>query len=175
MRRSRWFVAGWVAAGAAIGAAALAASDDRAQATSIVAELERDAAHRAVTADAIARAKSALRRGDELRAAHDEPHARIADGAAREWAEIGRDAVRAAEAERAAAALRAAATDAGARAERERALLEEGIAQNGRLRAQLEASEREATKEPEKTSKQGALVDAGARPAPRRAADGGAP
>lgn len=161
-------------AGAAIGAAAWAASDDRAAATAIVAEMDRDTAHKSVTAEAVAHARAALRRGDELRAAHDDAHARLADALAREWAETARDAVRAVDAERAAAALRVAATDAGARAERERALLEEGIAQNGRLRAQLEAIEREATKEPEKTSKQGALIDAGARTAPRPANDGGA-
>ena len=44
------------------------------------------------------------------------------------------------------------------------ALLEEGIAQNGRLRAQLEAFEREH--EPEKTAKVGASLDAGAVPLP---------
>lgn len=151
--------------------AALAAGDDRTQAEAIVGELDRDPAHRALTAEPVARAKAALERARGLRARGDEPHAHVADGVAREWAELARDLVRTSDVERRAADERRAANDAGARAERERALLEEDIAQNGRLRTEVEASEREAkggAPEREKTSKLGATAGA-------IAGDGGAP
>jgi uncharacterized membrane protein YccC len=129
----------------AFGAAAWAAGQgDRAMAEGILAEVERDPAAKTTASDAIAKAKSALERGTRLRAAGDEAHARVADELAREWAETARDVAKASEIEKKAAEARAAATDAGAQVERERALLEEAIARAGRLRAQLEAAEREA-------------------------------
>ena len=151
---------------------ARAAGDDHAQAESLVAELDRDTAHRALIADPLGRARSALERGKQLRANGDEPHARIADGVAREWAELARDLVRTNDLEKRAYDARRAANDAGARAERERALLEEGIAQNGRLRAEVEQAEREAkgvVPEKEKTSKLAASGDGGSG-APKAAA-----
>ncbi len=143
---------------------ALAGPEDRTVAESILVKLDADAAHKSVTSDASARAHAALERATRMRASGDEPHARLADGLAREWAELGRDLVATADLEKKSADARRNATDAGAHAERERALLEEGIAQNGRLRAQLEAAEREH--EPEKTAKVGASLDAGAAPVP---------
>lgn len=143
---------------------ALAGPEDRSVAESILVKLDADAAHKSLTADPSARARAALERGTRTRASGDEPHARLADSLAREWAELGRDLVATADLEKKADDARRGATDAGAHAERERALLEEGIAQNGRLRAQLEAVEREH--EPEKTAKVGASLDAGAAPLP---------
>ena len=99
-----------------------------------------------------ARSRAALERAAKLRAAGDEPHARLADGLAKTWAEAARDVLRAVEVEEKSQATRRAATDAGLVAERERALLEEGIAQSGRLRAQLESTEREAKEQPARTS-----------------------
>ena len=61
--------------------------------------------------------------------------------------------VRAVEVEEKAQSTRRAATDAGVVAERERALLEEGIAQSGRVRAQLDAVERDAKEQPARTSR----------------------
>lgn len=157
-----------VLAGALLGSAglALAGPEDRSVAESILTKLDADAAHKSLTVDASTRARAALERGTRMRAAGDEPHARLADGLAREWAELARDLVATADLEKKAADTRRAATDAGAHAERERALLDEGIAQNGRLRAQLEAAEREH--EPEKTAKVGASLDAGAAPLPAK-------
>ena len=59
-------------------------------------------------------------------------------------------------------AARRGANDAGAVAERERALLEEGIAQTGRLRAQVEGAERESKEQPARTSAAANDPDAGA-------------
>jgi hypothetical protein len=125
--------------------------DDRAAAEATLNELARSP-KKDVAAEMIARAHAAQARAAALRASGDEPHARLADGLARTWAEAARDVIRAVEIEQKAATARLSATDAGAVADRERALLEEGIAQTGRLRAQLESAERSAKEEPARTS-----------------------
>jgi hypothetical protein len=123
---------------AGVAVATHALGDDRATTASILDELDRDAAHKALIATQVQRAKDAVERATRFRAAGDESHARIADGLAREEAEAALDLAKAIDAERAADAARLAATDAGVVGERERALLEEGIARNGRLRAEIE-------------------------------------
>jgi hypothetical protein len=117
-------------------------ADDHAVADALVKQLEADGTHRAVTADALARAKAALERATRLRGAGDEGHAKAADGLAREWAETGRDLARAADAEATAAELRHKAVEAQAQLERTRTMVEEGITRVGRLKAELEEAER---------------------------------
>jgi len=90
--------------------------------------------------------------------------ARISMGL-REAAEAARDAVKAAAVEETASKSRNDATDAGLVADRERALLEEAVAQSGRLRAQLESGPKDK-ETPARTSAQ-ANSDAGAKPAPK--------
>jgi hypothetical protein len=131
------FFASAATAGAIALFAVAAAADDHAAAQGMVHELEQDAVHRAFIADALAHARAALERATRLRAVDDAPHAAEADALAREWAEIARDRVGAAEAEDKAADLRRRATDAQAQLERTRALVEEGIARIGRLQAEL--------------------------------------
>jgi hypothetical protein len=118
-------------------------ADDRTVAEALVSQLERDPGHQALIADPLARARAALERGTRLRAAADEPHARVAEGLAREWAETARDLVAAADEEAHAAEVRTRARDAQAQLERTRALVEEGIARVGRLRAAIADAERE--------------------------------
>jgi hypothetical protein len=138
----------FIAAAIAATAPGLAlASDDGDVAAALVDTIEKDAAHRAVVADAITHAKDALERAMRLRAVGDEPHARAADGLAREWAETARDLVRAVDAETAAAEVRRKAVEAQARLERLRALVEDGIIRVGKLRAELDAAGRTQTKE----------------------------
>lgn len=139
----------------AIGAVAFAQGDDRSAAESILKELEASP-NKDVAGEMIGRAKTALDRGARMRSAGDETHARVADSVARTWAEAARDIMRAVDVEERAATARRSATDAGTQADRERALLEEAIAQSGRVRAQLDALEREGKVEPAKTSLQGA-------------------
>jgi hypothetical protein len=129
---------------AVVAAAGGAAADggDRAAAQALVTQIEGDAAHKGVTADAIARAKDALERGARLRSTGDEAHARAADGLALEWAETARDIARAVDAEAAATERRRKAVEAQAQLERTRALVEEGIARVGRLKAELKEAER---------------------------------
>jgi len=149
--------------GVAAVAHAASGQSDRARAESLIAELEGNAANKALTADVVRRARQYLDQGQKMRAEGDDTHAKLADSVAREWAEVGRDLVRTVELEKRAIEARRTADDAGAEVERERALLDEGIAQNGRLRAQVEAAEREKKQEPEKTSSS-ATRDAGAAP-----------
>jgi hypothetical protein len=112
-------------------------NDDRGVAEALVKQLEQDTARQAVLSEALKNANDALERARRMHAAGDEDHARAAEGLAREWAETGRDLARAAQAEANAADLRQKALDAQAKLERERALIEEGIARVGRLNAEL--------------------------------------
>ena len=122
-------------------------SDDHAVASALVLKLEQDASQASVIATSIAAAKQALERATTLRGAGDERHAKTADGLAREWAETARELARAADAEAKASELRRKAVDAQAKLERSRALVEEAIARAGRLRAELEAASRGASKD----------------------------
>jgi hypothetical protein len=116
--------------------------DDHATAQALVAQLEHDAGHAAVTAEALANARAALERATRIRMTGDETHAKAADGLALEWAQVARDLAKAADAEAAAAELRRKAVDAQEQLERTRALVEEGIARVGRLQAELAEAER---------------------------------
>ncbi len=130
---------------------ASAKDDDRSAAEVALREVEADAQKKALAEEPLRRAREALERARSLRDSRDEPRARLVEGLARSWAEAARDLGRAVDVERRAEAQRRSAMDAGAQAERERALLEEGLGQSGRLKAQLEALEKES-KEPERTS-----------------------
>ena len=140
------------AAALVMGGSALASSDDRASAEAALKDVEA-LPNKDIAAEFVAKSHAALARAAKLRAAGDEPHARLADGLALVWATAARDTLWAAAAEQQTASTRQAANDAGAQAERERALLEESIAQSGRLRAELEKVERESKEEPARTSK----------------------
>jgi len=140
-----------VAAGSCALAAAISSvaqgSDDHAVASALVLKLEQDSGQASVIATSIAGAKQALERATKLRSSGDERHAKTADGLAREWAETARDLARAADAEAKASELRRKAVDAQAKLERSRALVEEAIARAGRLRSELEAASRGASKD----------------------------
>jgi hypothetical protein len=151
-----------------LGTIAAAGVDTQRSTETILAELERDPAHKDKAQDLIKRARAAAERANRLRAAGDETHARLADAVAHEWAEAAEDLARAADVEAMAVTARLAAADASALAERERALLEEGIAHNGRLRSQLDEVLREKSEKPSRTANVGA--DAGA-PAPKPSAE----
>jgi hypothetical protein len=165
-----------VAAGLLAGGPATAqTAGDHAAAEGLVQQLEQDAAHAAVTADAVASAKGALERATRLRAAGDEAHAKAADGLALEWAQTGRDLAKAADAEGTATELRRKAVDAQAQLERTRAQVEEGIAHVGRLRTQLQEAEKAG-----KVDRSAVELHEGDPPPPRKkgggkrgAADGG--
>jgi hypothetical protein len=155
----------WLALGALLVIPSLlVAAPERAGTESILQRLEAQTATKAVTADAVARARNALDRAARLRSQGDETHARMLEGVARQWADGAGDLVDATLAERQADDAQREALDAGARIERERASLEEGIARSGQLRVQLEQLEHEGKLRPERTAAVGSTaVDAGAR------------
>ena len=167
-RRPRLVGLGLAVGAVALAWAALASGDDADAVVRGLKEVEASP-HKAAATELVARARDATSRAEKLRRAGDESHAKLADGLARRWADAAVDVVRAVEAEERAKAKRLAAADAGASADRERALLEEGVAQKGRLRAQIEA-----TTHGERAARTSAAAsDAGAA-APAASGDGGA-
>jgi hypothetical protein len=164
-----------VAFAGAVFAAGIARGDDRATATAILNDLAGDTVHKDATAAIVQRGRDALERATRMRASGDEAHARLADGLALEEAQTGQDLVRALDAERTADEARRAATDAGTVGDRERALLEEGIARTGRLRKELDELGKGADATgPKDKARRGADAGSGAPPARAPAkADGG--
>jgi hypothetical protein len=146
------------------GLALQARGDERAATEALLQEAEREPGRKIATAEVVAHAREALERATRFRSAGDETHAKLADGLARELAETARDLAKTVDAEKQAEAARRNAIDAGAHSERERALLEEGISRNGRLRAELDEAERTRKEAPMKTNAAGAAAgaDAGA-------------
>ena len=157
------------------GLALQARGDERAATEALLQEAEREPGRKIATAEVVAHAREALERATRFRSAGDETHAKLADGLARELAETARDLAKTVDAEKQAEGARRDAIDAGAHSERERALLEEGISRNGRLRAELEEAERTRKEAPMKTNAAGAAAgaDAGA-PSKTGSSKGGA-
>jgi colicin import membrane protein len=118
-------------------------ADLHAMAEAIVRDVGRDAAHRSAAATCLANATASLERATRMRAARDEPHAQAADGVALEWAMAARDLARTLDVEAKAVQVRRAAIETQAQVERAHALVDEGIARVGRLRAEIERMERE--------------------------------
>jgi hypothetical protein len=141
MHRFRSFRA-WLALGACasvvVSALALAGTDDRASALATLAGVETSP-HREAAQDFVTRARASLDRASRLRTAGDEPRAKLSERAALRWAEAARDIAQAVSTEEHTADLARRAADAGQIADRERALLEEAAAQQGRLRALLDS------------------------------------
>lgn len=129
-----------------------AASDDRETTAALLKEIDASP-KKALVAELVTRSRSASDRAAKLREKGDEPHARLADGLAKTWAEAARDTLRAVAAEERGLGAQRDAVDAGAQADRERALLEEAMAQVGRLKAQLEPLEKPSKEAPARTSK----------------------
>jgi hypothetical protein len=136
MKRGRLVLIALALAGLSVWAAS-SFGDDRALAEQGIADVEKDPHQKELCADPIAKAKSAQERAKRMRAAGDETHARLVDGLALEWARVAVELARADALETRAHDARALASDAGAHVERERATLEQQLAENGRLQAEL--------------------------------------
>ena len=111
--------------------------DERSQAEATITELESNARTKTLCADPIAKARVALERAHRMRVAGDDRHARLVEGLARQWTMVAEELAHADEIESRAAAARALAADAGAHVERARATLEQQLAENGRMQAEL--------------------------------------
>lgn len=120
--------------------------DDRASAESALAAFDTEAGALPLVRDPVKRSRDLLERARRMRQAGDDTHARLAEAAAFEWARVAQDLVRTADAEANAQGARSKAMDASSAAERERALLEQQLAQNGRLQAELRQLEADAGK-----------------------------
>lgn len=115
--------------------------DDRTAAETALGAIDASPRAKAATQEQVRKANDALERARRMRAAGDDVHGRLAEAVALEWTRAAGETVRAAEAEERAARATLDAMDAGAIAERERALLEQQLAENGRMRAELRAVE----------------------------------
>ena len=136
--RRRALALGAVVAVATTGAlASLGAGSDRAAAEAAIGGLTAVPAHAKLAQEPLERAQHALRRAGDARVAGDHGHGSLLEGVAREWAETGRDLVRAAEAERQALAVYSKATALETKVVRGRALLEETMARRERAREKL--------------------------------------
>lgn len=122
-----------------VGGAVAASENPRADADHTLQAVSAVPSHRTLAAEPIANAEAALKRADDARAAGDHDHAALLEALGLEWAETGRDLVRAAEAEAAAAELDRQTAAVEDRVARARALLEQTVARRGRARAQLAA------------------------------------
>ena len=120
---------------------ARAQADDRSTAEQALVTLESDAHTKQLCAEPIKNGRFALERAHRMRVAGDDKHARLAEGLALAWARVGEELVRADAIETRAAEAAAVAADAGTHVDRERALLEQQLAENGRLQAELAKAE----------------------------------
>ncbi len=152
----------------AAGVALAASPVDRASTEAALSELERDPATKESVADAAKQARLALDRATRMKAAGDDVHARLAEALAHDWAVVAQEQARATAAEQKAAIAHAAAGDAGAQTHRARAMLEQRLAENGRLTAEVAAAEARADAGPRDS---GSKTDPSAPPgaAPRKA------
>lgn len=120
--------------------------DDRAATESILVGFETEAGTVTLVQGPVKRSRDLLERATRMRNAGDDVHARLAEAAALQWARVAQELVRSADAEATAQGVRLKAMDASAAAERERAMLEQQLAQNGRLQAELRALESDGGK-----------------------------
>ena len=120
-----------------LGGGSHANADDSRATSDIVASLAGNDASPPGAAELLERVANARQKASALRAKGDEARAKVADGLAYKWALVARDVAAAEKRESETTATQLAAVDAGVQAQRERALLEEMVAQNGRLSAQI--------------------------------------
>ena len=124
----------------AVPARAESRAQSRAAAVAALKAIDAVPAHKLLAKDAVDRARSALERARGARGSGDPYHAELLEAAAREWAELGLDLVRAAGKEKDAESTERAAAELETKLVRARALLEETIARRGRAREKLEAT-----------------------------------
>ncbi len=135
-------ICGALALSLAVGASATNGSD-RDVATKIVSELSAQPKQAALAREPLAKAKSALERAADARAAGDHVHGARLEALAREWAETGTDLVRAAAVENELADVQKQLTDTETRLVRARALIEETVARRARAKHELDELEAE--------------------------------
>ncbi|RYE92373.1 MAG: hypothetical protein EOO75_06865 [Myxococcales bacterium] len=145
---------------------------DRAQAT--VTELTASP-RAAVIARELDRARDALQRARGARGAGDALHGAQLEALARAWSDAARDVLAAATAEEQAHKAQTQLADARAQIDKERALIEETIARQGRARVELQRAEAEAAARPPLPPPRSAGKKGGGKAAPKSGKKAGTP
>jgi len=109
----------------------------RERAKTLLAELDKKSAASGAARDAVAESRRALSRADKARLAGDQKHGTELESLALEWAEAGRDLMRAAAAERRAVELEKKLTEAEVKLRTTRTLIEQAAARRARADAEL--------------------------------------
>jgi len=125
--------------GVASGGAWAAAENPRVAAERTMQAVSATPANAQLAAESLANADAVLKRAGDARTAGDHEHAALLEAVALEWAQTGRDLVRAAQAEAEADELAKQAAEVEERLARARALLEQTVARRGRAKARLKA------------------------------------
>lgn len=112
--------------------AALATPDARSQASAILADLAKKPDAQRVASESIAKAKNALRRADQLRAAGDQKRGAMQEETALEWATAAELVDKTAQAEKKLAALQTRTTELETKVFRAQALVEQSVARRAR-------------------------------------------
>jgi hypothetical protein len=116
---------------------ALAAPDARAQASALLASLAKRPEAERVASDAIAKAKDALKRGEQMRNAGDQKHGAMLEETALEWASTAELLDKTAQAERGLSDLQTRTTELETKVFRAQALVEQTVARRARAEEAL--------------------------------------
>jgi hypothetical protein len=120
-----------------VGAAADSATDPRAQASALLADLAQRPDAQRVAEASIAKAQAALRRADQQRAAGDQTRGALLERTALEWALASELLDKTAQSEKQLAELQAKTTDLETKVFRAQALVEQTVARRARAEEAL--------------------------------------
>lgn len=132
--------------GLLLGSVALSAGDPRAQASSLVAALEKKPEAKRVAEASLAKAKDALRRADQRRATGDQKGGAALEETALEWASAAELLDKTARTEKELAALQSRTTDLETKVFRAQALVEQTVARRARAEEALAKLEEKGRK-----------------------------
>jgi hypothetical protein len=116
---------------------ALSAPDAKAQATTLLAEVSKDAPGARVASESIGKAQDALRRAEQLRASGDQTHGAMLEDTALEWATAARLLAKTAEREKQLSELQTRTTELEDKVFRAQALVEQSVARRARAEEAL--------------------------------------
>ncbi|MDF3071487.1 MAG: hypothetical protein K0R38_7088 [Polyangiaceae bacterium] len=125
---------------------AVSAGDPRAQATALVAALEKKPEAQRVAEASLAKAKDALRRADQRRASGDQNGGALLEQTALEWASASELLDKTAQTEKELATLQARTTELETKVFRAQALVEQTVARRARAEEALSKVEEKGAK-----------------------------
>jgi hypothetical protein len=125
---------------------ALSAPDSKAQANAILAEVAKSPEGARAAAESTSKAKDALRRADQMRAAGDQKHGAMLEEAALEWATAAQLLSKTAEREKALSEVQTKTTELEDKVFRAQALVEQTVARRARAEEALRTLEQKGAK-----------------------------